>query len=827
MDIDIAKKNFERIFAEVSSYASTIITEQDTRLKIVNELIIHVLGWNKDEIRTEMHVNPGYADYIFTVSNRNRFVVEAKKVSSNLIDSKLRNKIHYKANSVALKSAQEGLDQVASYCVKTGVQFAALTNGMQWIGFWASRDDGIPPQEGAVMVFPDMDAINEEFALFYDLFSKEGVLNNLYKIRIREKEGLVVTHEVIFKAPLEESKIRLIPKSQFSSDLERIFAKFFSSISNENDIDMLSKCFVPSKESYEADSSLQKIATNLVSTIAPVDTDEASGLQEEIRHATEGIARAKKMRVGEFVLIVGNKGSGKSTFIQRFFSLILDKNIKNCCLVIKVDLADSSGELISIVNWLNIKIIKLIENEIFSAGKPKYEELQGIFYDEYSAWKDGEHKYLYSRDKLTFKEKFGEFVHNFRENRKDEYLIKLLSHCVAGRQRMPCIVFDNTDHFPQTFQENVFQYAQSIFRAVFSFIICPITDRTIWQLSKSGPLQSYPVKSFYLPTPPIKEVLIRRVNFIKDVLINRTRKDQAEYLLQKGIRLNIQDINAFTVCIEEVLIKTDYISRIIGGLANHDIRRILELSRQVISSPQIGLEELVKLYITKKDRVNIDQNKVLRAILYGQYNMFRQSDSSFILNIFSIQPKFLTSPLIKISIIQLLIDIDSKNDDLEYKYLEIQSIQDYFESMSISREIVKFYIHALLKYRLIEPYDPTDIEIYENQRVKVTWSGKIHLEFSLSQFIYLTTVARVTPIEDIQVLNFIKNELDSRKLLFENWKSIVVYFVKYCLDQDKLFVNLPEDENYKGQTMLRKTLSEKWMQGMGVNPINQPVENVI
>jgi ABC-type lipoprotein export system ATPase subunit len=69
-------------------------------------------------------------------------------------------------------------------------------------------------------------------------------------------------------------------------------------------------------------------------------------LEDQIRSAIE-------LKKGEFVLIIGNKGAGKSTFINRFFRLVLDKQLRNNCLVLRVDLANSDGNQATISRLAN------------------------------------------------------------------------------------------------------------------------------------------------------------------------------------------------------------------------------------------------------------------------------------------------------------------------------------------------------------------------------------------------------------------------------------------------------------------------------------------
>lgn len=192
MDIDQAKAQFEQIYAELSQGDIHIETEQDARFQVIDRILTDVLGWKRAEIKTEPATDTGFVDYLITSEGRNILVVEAKRTSTPLVNTHKPTMAWYKVGGSALKSAAYGLDQAKRYCCENGVLFSALTTGLQWIGFWAVRTDGIAPKEGKAVAFPTLESIQQNFAIFYDLFSREGVLANLYQIRVHEAEGLKV-----------------------------------------------------------------------------------------------------------------------------------------------------------------------------------------------------------------------------------------------------------------------------------------------------------------------------------------------------------------------------------------------------------------------------------------------------------------------------------------------------------------------------------------------------------------------------------------------------------------------------------------------------------
>jgi energy-coupling factor transporter ATP-binding protein EcfA2 len=806
MNIDSAKEKFDLLCTELTSSNISLETEQDARVHIIDRILIEILGWNREGILTEPHTDSGYVDYLMSLEGRNWLVVEAKKTSNRLVDTRQTQMAWYKVSGPALKSAMNGLEQAQRYCTDTGVMFSALTNGFEWVGFWAIRPNGVRPKEGKAAVFPSLEAIQQNFAVFYDLFSQEGMLANLFQVRVHEAEGLQISSSEVLEPVLGISERRLLQKASLSRDLEEIYRSFFSTISGE-DPDMLAQCFVESKESRSADESLEKITRELLNTIDIVNSESGSELKQEIQNS---LASQK----GEFVLIIGNKGAGKSTFIDRFFRLIIDEKTRELCLVLRLNLADSDGDINSISNWLTERLKVELEKSLFKDGYPTYDDLQGIFFSEYQRWSNSEDKPLYIRDKSAFKEKFGEKVGRIISDQPHIYIRRLIENSISSRKLMPCIIFDNTDHFSQSFQESVFQYAQSIYRECFSFIICPITDRTVWQLSKSGPLQSYDHRDFYLPVPSTKEVLAKRVEFIK-LKAKEDSEESKEYFTKKGIRLSIPNITAFALSVEDIFIHENYIGKTVGWLANFDIRRSLQIAQRVITSPIINVSDLVTAYAVgekfRPERVNIK-----KALLNGEYNHFFQQESSFILNLFEVNSNAVTSPLIRISILRLLMDLYSESSvDSERIYLSVDNIFNYFEPAMINRTVIKDHLKCLLDYRLLEPYDPTDVHIYDLQRLKITHCGRIHYEFVSDDKdgVYMSEMALMTPVSKQSYIANVREIMNSGKLNFQNWRSIISLFVNYCLEQDGIHLILPKSDSYKSQRLLRDSLHRTWITG--------------
>lgn len=806
MTIDEAKVAFDLLHECWKHILQNIDNEADTRFKLIDQILADVLGWHRlGDFNLERYSESGYADYVLSADGRDRMVVEAKRANSILVDTSAKSTQYLTANSSVLKPAQLGLKQAQNYCVDSGTTFALLTSGLEWIAYWAVREGGRKPSEGKVIVFPSLDAISNDFSRFWDLFSREALLEERYKIRIREVEGLRVQSSEVLKPVLKPSELKFLTKSPLSIDLDRVFKEFFSSMAGQNDPEMLAKCFVESKESKEADINLEKIASTLISRLEIMSSEHGMQLQEHMK-----IALSSKR--GEFVLIIGNKGAGKTTFVERFFSLVLPTQLRQECIVLRIDVGDSTGDRETVVSWLDHEMLAALEAALFINGKATNDQLQGIFYSEYCRWREGPYKVLYETDKPSFKIKFGEYLEGLRSNDMHFYIEHLLRDIVENRKKMPCLVFDNTDHFDEKFQESVFQYAQSLFRTVFSFVICPITDRTIWELSKHGPLQSYDTTSFYLPVPAMKSVLEKRVNFIKQKLEEeQSHGDRGEYFLGRGIRLSIQDISAFAACIEEIFITNEGISRIIGGLANFDIRRSLQLSQRIVTSPHLKIDELITLYLSDGN-LPVRSRSIYMAILCGDSNHFVTTSNSLVTNLYEVQGDALTSPLISASILRFYSDIESQaGEDVLTAHSSIDDAIQYFNSMGISASTVKLHSQRLAKQHLLSNYNAAENDLNEDSRMRITPAGKIHLEWFLNNSSYITELGLATPLRN----NLVRDGLVALwgrggKKSREDWDLFVQGFAQYCLEEDAMFVSLPSTNSYRSQRDLREQFRNRW-----------------
>ncbi|MGO9017029.1 MAG: ATP-binding protein [Syntrophobacteraceae bacterium] len=796
--IDAASKHFKEFLPKLKEYVHTICSEQDTRLKIIDPIFTSILQWHYANISTEEYTGEGFVDYKFSVNGLARMIVEAKKdsVSLGLANRSGRT---YKLSGPILSlqpQPRSGINQAVRYCGAKNAELACVTNGNEWIIFRGSRlGDGRDTLDGMAFIFVSLDDVSENFKLFYDLMSYQSVESFMFRSYFQEAEGQPIRAKAFSRTLKPVSGYRLIQRSGLSVDLDRVMTTFFRRISGDDEPDMLAECFVVTKESQIADERLARITDELASSIRDLETEEAKAL-------TQIIERVRDTQRNEFVLLIGTKGAGKSTFTDRFFRYVLPENIRNNCVIIRLNVGESPGDPKNIHEWLNEHLLKSIEMTVFGIYGPTYEELQGIFFDEYIRWTQGPYKHLYEVDKTQFKMRFGENIEQCRSLRLGEYINRLLRNIVTGRRKIPCLVFDNTDHFSIEFQEMVFQYARSLYENEICLIVIPITDKTSWQLSRQGALQSFDSEAFFLPTPPPKIVLEKRISFIEKKL-NERQIPGSGYFLSKGIRLSLEDLQAFTSCLQNVFLNTGLVAKWVGNLANNDIRRCLHLVRDIIASPYMKVDELIKAYMYQTS-ILVSEEDIKKSIILKGYNFYPTGQNEFVQNLFSLSTEVDTTPLLALRILRLLRDAKHHDAGGLEDFVAVEQVLDYLHALGIDRRTSLLCLDAILKSGLCFSYDPTVVNISNVKKIQLSPSGLQHLHWGAWDEIYIAAMLSVTPIPNEDVHHRLMG-LDDKIM----WKSRVAVFLEHLLTEDAIFCSHIDHPAYVGQQKLIWGLSKK------------------
>ena len=733
------------------------------------------------------------AALLTTGERRGVLVIEAKRAGLLQPATKTNEIMHVSLTGPVVKPLVPGIKQAMRYAMENGVSVAAVADGNTWLFFKASRTDGKRPMEGRGVLFPSLNAVTGNFAKFFELTNVGAINRRLHLAHINEAEGVLIPEAEQHHYVLNPRDASMRRRDPLASDAALLFSQFFSRLSNEKDREMLRDCFVETSESQRADLELEKIIQRVLNTITPLETGQGGALRAELE-------RTIRSGSSETILLIGNKGAGKSTFIDRFFEQALPMRLRSKCVVARIDLGEFHGEPKGIVTWITLQLRSRLESRICANNPPAYDDLMEIFFAEYQRWSVGSRKHLYETNKVQFKDQFGRHIEERRERYPEEYVRLLLARAARGNQKLPCLIFDNTDQFPALIQDQVYQLAHSYESAASVFNVVPITDRTVWRLSNAGALQSYSATSFYLPVPDAKEIISRRVEFLKSKV--RAEPVAAKsYFSRRGFQVEVNDLAILAEAVGKVFVENDYVSGFIGRLGNFDIRRMLKLAERIFLSPELKIDEIIKSKFGGED-VTADPYRTQRALIRGEYDRFSESDNEFISNLFQTNPERPEPPLLSFYILWLLrqkrYSVRKGEDNIEKQHWSVLEMCQFFEGCGVTDNFVMGTLNRLYDRRLIEALDPNMEEVGDVDKVAIKESGLAHLELVLNSEVYVEQMAVVTGLNELFARDDIRRSLRENRL-----REIRDTFLRYILKIDRGRLEVPPTRVYRQIGMAR------------------------
>jgi len=334
INIDESKHNFEIYKQQITDFIKDDLNESDTRSKLIDALLINILGWTEADIKREGKLDSGYFDYQISAPGIN-FIIEAKR---NFKEFTIPTK-HKKAKIKTIFSENiEIIKQIRSYSIDIGIQYGLMTTGRQFILSKLFNTDGKNWLENECLLFNGIEDIEKRFVEFYDNFSKFAVVNNggfIYDFPVKKFESNSIVSSLIDR---EKELVRNSLSIKLTPIIDRIFGEIFSD-DNEDDKDFIEKCFVENSETKKNRDEIDRLfadrAPQLGNIVKAVNTESVkTQISEEINQDEISI---RNLIPPKPIIIVGSKGAGKTTFINHLLKTGNNDSLKNH-LVVYLDL---------------------------------------------------------------------------------------------------------------------------------------------------------------------------------------------------------------------------------------------------------------------------------------------------------------------------------------------------------------------------------------------------------------------------------------------------------------------------------------------------------
>jgi len=732
------------------------------------------LNWQEDDFFREEHANTGFVDYIFKIGKRNIFVVEAKKkglLFTMPITFGFRRQFSLRGILSTDKDIKKVIRQARSYCNDKGARFGIVSNGDQFIIFEANRP-GEDWEKGKCLVFYNLDDIRRNFKNFWNLLSKDAVeRGSLIERLARDVE------EFKFVRPVDDIhfKNESQPRNQLYRYMIPLIRYAFKDITD--DIDMLKKCYVLEDEFKEFGLSMKDQFSNSITKNNEfkiiVEGPETAGifLADFYKYA-EMLQRTPPEPI--LFLLLGRIGSGKTTFIHRFFNVVLDEEERKKIKCFYINFKDAPTEEQNIRDYI-------------------FKSILGDF--------NARHKDLLTSILKILKM---ESVSPNLEGITKLFLI------LKYEGYIPSLVFDNVDQHrveSSTFHEKVFLEANNLTKDLRTITIMTLREESFYRSALYGVFDAYNIEQYVIIPPNLRKVLLYRLNYILEKLNLSPTELKQLLTTHLDFESRSEDIKEFLEILKDTIYKKPRrgVSRFISRTQGGDIRKSLEVFSRFLISGNTKVREILETH-RREGSYTIAEHQFIKSIVLGNYRYYSE-EYTYLMNIFDFNVEFSNSHFLKLRILKYAEDHINNDSPFGRGYVSINRLKEEARKLSISLEAIEDSLMKMAKHRLILLNTRSRKDLENASHFIITECGNYYLNNLINRFSYIDLVIADTPVADTDLIHEIRSMLPSKRLDIRFKR--VEKFLHYLNEMEKMEHNL--NPEYQTSSLCRHRYTAKML----------------
>lgn len=716
--------------------------EADTRLKVINSVLFDVLGWTHADVQTEYRVSEDgsitWADYLLTTGMA-AIVVEAKSAGAAFDEVPNVRRIRLRGRFLTGETGA-AIIQARDYSRKLSVPFAIVTNGNSWIIFPGNRIDGVPFSESSAIVFHSLrSALRDDYGEFSDLLSRSAVISGSLEAElIGRRENQIEDRRLnrffttAFSKVSKHSLFPLIEGAVVTAFAENIVAA---------EPDILEKVYVKTPERIRYDRRIRMHIGRRESVVARAPHRPSKDPQG--RHVSEIISTAAKKARPIAVLVLGQVGSGKTTFLD-YTRKVASRGLFE---------AEGSGPRPA---WI------YVEFRSFSQGDNPTAHLMGamkahIGADSFLSDYNRCIKHAYS-DEISALMRGPLFLVADNEEEKNKritellmqdysstqpYVEKILGY--AAKNAAVFLVVDNVDQIEDSdLQASVFADAMAVAFRLHVNLICAIREETYVRHRNTPAFDAFDFDAIVIDPPDIQAVLSRRF-FLAHQLLQGV---PAKFTAENGAEVSISSLSAVIELVQASVLGTA-IGGLIEVLATSDVRLALRMTREFLRSGWTASGKALRIY-QSTGRYVMPQHEALRAIMLGSQQVYSE-ELSEIGNPFDSRLAKTEAQLLRLYVLAAAVQFSSERS---FRYIEGDEIRSSLREIGFGDEIAGRVLRDLCIKRFMHTTSHEVASLEAN--FIVSRLGGYVVRDLVANMMFLENVMMDTFIADNSVWNVLK-----------------------------------------------------------------------
>jgi hypothetical protein len=734
------------IRTEFSEFCVTAgrVSEADTRSKLIDKVLIDVLGWPEGSIRREEHNQSGYLDYVLRLHGRPFVVVEAKREGLAFQSPVGPRPATLKLDGTLVTDSEirAAVNQVRTYCDEIGSRFAIATNGSCWIVFRAIRED-MPWREGSARVFQSLEIIEEHFTQFWNLLSHESIAGGSLDVEfgsaIRFDRQLERVLARLFNADLPLQRNRL------HAQLNPLIRHVFEDIGDQEELDVLQACYVHSSSLRIVSSDLNLVITDAMPRFlrhegaeeARAGHDDAGRFERALIHALTDPSR------GQLFLLLGGIGCGKTTFLKRYQRTVGRELLEKNALSFHIDFLKAPVDPVAMEMFVWEGILAQVRARHGSPYLESRDNLNRAYREHIEALRQTAPRGAKGEeiDRLI-----GQQLQLWQQNLAD-YVPRLLLLASSRYSRGVVLFIDNVDQLSPLYQAHVFLLAQRVTRSIGSMTIVAMREESYYSASVRKAFTAYSSRKFHIASPQFRRLIGSRIEFAIRWLETEGSQSSLAGFGTYGPTFDRAAIGDFLRIVEfSIFEQNRRISSLIESVCFGNMRLALEMFTMFLTSGATDVDKMLRIY-RREGAYFVAYHEFVKSIMLGDRKYYKESES-VILNVFDCGPEKNSSHFTALRILRYLVALRGQSHPEGQGYCELTQLLLAFEDIFDNREDVVRQLTRLVSKSLIETDARSTETVATATYVRVTASGIYYARQLYRSFAYLDLVLQDTPLNN-------------------------------------------------------------------------------
>lgn len=716
--------------------------EAETRLKVIDKIIFDILKWEKDDVSVEERVsedgNTTYSDYVVRTAST-AFIIEAKKIGIPFPTKQFDRRLKL-SNNVLTGSFGDAVIQARDYCRKLSIQFAVVTNGVQWIIFPANRTDQITFNSSYARVFNSLQsALRDDFVEFNDLLSRKAVINSSLEIHLLgNREDQIEERRlknIIRKSNSYEGRNPIYPL------IEQAITTAFSDSITDIEPSLFERCYVNSPDRMKFD---RRINMNISKSQHLFSSQPVRPMQKrDVNVFRDVLSKAQKTANPLAIVILGTVGAGKTTFLH------YTRNISAASVFEK-----KSGS--PYPHWIRVDFLSFTNDESsidFIYKKMKEYIISDDYFSDYKLCIEHAYKkemdairrgpaFLVARDDDALNKILTQKLQSDYEQIKP-YIDNLFSY--ATQHAPVFLVVDNVDQLDAKTQSQIFTDCVAFSKRLRMNLVISLRNSTYVEHRNSAAFNAFDFDPILIEPPQVEAVLSKRFFLAK----NMVNGQAGEFVAENGIKFDVSNISDIISLVQGSVLGTE-VGSLLEVLAAGDIRNALRMTREFLEHGYTNVGKAWQTYNTTGNYI-LPRHEALRAILLGNQALYSE-DYSLVGNPFDSRKGKTNLQLLRVFILSALVQYSS---EASFQYVDGTEIRKYLRQVGVGDDTTISVLTDLCKLRFISTASHDEAS-FSSSFYPTRLGGYITREL-ISNFMYVESVMVDTFIADDDVWESLKS----------------------------------------------------------------------